>query len=243
MNKLDKALSALDKKVDNIDFMKNFFKRYFSIVSTVTFALFVVLFIFRVFYTRPNLVAAIIEDDIKLISLALEKIDARCDILSIDKESSEIDFLNVSQFHGSQVGPLNLAHPKNWEGPYLHVNPIYQGQFYRIIKTAEGFFVVPGDGARLPNGLVVGKDFRITQWTRVSDLIKEGGPLTYEKKKLATKLIFKVGDWKRWHLREKTVKTLDRVVREFNEAMPFTKNDYEVEELKPGEPEEEILYG
>jgi hypothetical protein len=204
---------------------RNFFKKYFPIMSTTFLVVLIFLFVLRVFYARPALVASIIEDDIRQITLMLEKIDARCNILSIDDDRNEVDFLNVKSFTGSKVGPFNLAYPRRWEGPYLHVNPSISGKHYEIIKAADGVFVVPGQGVNLPNGFEIGKDFVLDRKTAVNSLLREGGHLRYGKKKFATKLTFKIGDWDSWHLKEKTVKDLDRMIREFNETMPFTKNE------------------
>ena len=66
----------------------------------------------------------------------------------------------VKSFEGSEVGSLNLAYPKKWQGPYLGDNPTFQGKAYQIIRTKNGYFVTPGDGIMLPNGLVIGRDFK-----------------------------------------------------------------------------------
>jgi len=223
---IKETLNNIDKKFDTkFGFVKNFFKRYFPVISTLFLSLIVTVFVIRVFYSRPRIVAAIIEDDIKLITLALEKIDARCNILTIEDTHNEIDFLNTKSFSGSQVGPISLAYPKKWEGPYLRISPTLQEKFYEIVKAKDGVFVMPGRGVRLPNGLVVGKDFNVDREAEVLKLAGKGGPLSYEDKKFASKLIFKIGDWDSWHLKEETVKDINRMLKEFNEAMPFTCND------------------
>lgn len=225
MRDLKKALTVFDRKVNaRFGFAKKFFSQYFPFVSTLFFVLIFVIFLFRFFYSRPRIVAAIIADDVKLITLALEKIDTRCNILSVEGDVSDVDFLNVKTFSGSQVGPLALAYPKRWEGPYVTVNPTLQDIFYEIVRAADGIFVMPGRGVRLPNGLTVGKEFMVTRQTKVSELIKESGPLRYEDSVFASKLVFKIGDWDAWHLKEETVRRLNRMLREINEAMPFTQN-------------------
>lgn len=226
MKGIKETLNNIDVKIDEkFGFVKGFFKRYFPVISTLFFAFIVFVFVIRVFYSRPRIVSAIIEDDIKLITLALEKIDAKCNILSVEDDYNEIDFLNVKSFSGSQVGPINLAYADRWEGPYLRVNPTLQEKFYEIVKAKDGLFIMPGRGVRLPNGLVVGEDFKVTSETEVATLTEKGGPLSHYGKTFATKLMFKVGDWDPWHFREETVKDLDRMIKEFNEAMPFTQND------------------
>ena len=182
----------------------------------------ILVFSIRVFYSRPRIVASLIEDDIAQIVLALEKIDADCNILQLEDEYNEIDFLTVKNFKGSQVGALSLAYPERWQGPYLNVNPTLCGQF---VKVRDGLFVVPGRGVLLPNDLIVGKDFEITTRTYVAELIRKGAPLEYEDRVFAKKLLFKVGDWDPWLIKKNTIKRLDRMLEEFHEAMPYAKNE------------------
>lgn len=196
VKKINKTFRKIDRKVDKkFGFLKRFFNRYFSVIGAVFFSLIFVVFMIRFFYSRPRIVASIIEDDLKLIVLALDKIDARCSILGFEDDYNEVDFLNIGSFVGSQVGPMSLAYPRKWEGPYLRVNPSLQGIFYEVVRAKDGFFVVPGRGTKLPSGLVVGKDFKITPETSVSNLIEEGGPLKYGNSFLVEKLIFEIGDW------------------------------------------------
>ena len=193
----------------------------------------------RIIYTRPYLVASIIEDDLQLIALALDKIDSRCDILSVENDRADINFLNVKQFSGSRVGPLNLAHKKNWEGPYLQTNPTMQGKFYELIRAKDGLFIVPGFGVKLPNGLVVGNEIKFGPQKDLGMLLLQGKPLNYGGCKMAYKIRFKIGDWtlfsKKEHQasqeklrRTRMINKVGRLIKEFNEAMPFTQNDVDI---------------
>ena len=47
------------------------------------------------------------------------RIHKTCVIIDFDEQKNHINFLNVEKFTGSEVGPMNLAHPEKWEGPYL----------------------------------------------------------------------------------------------------------------------------
>lgn len=227
MGKINRTLAKIDRKVDkNLGFLRKFFSKYFPVVSTLFFALLVIVFVAKIFYSRPRIIASIIEDDIKLIALALEKIDAKCSILTIEGDHNEVDFLNVEKFSGSQVGPIGLAYADRWEGPYLRINPTFQETFYEIVKAKDGIFVMPGRGAVLPSGLEIGKDFIVGTGTEVEKMTKEGGPLTFKGKKFASKLLFTIGDWETWQIKEETVKDIDRMIKEFNDAMPFTCNTY-----------------
>jgi hypothetical protein len=226
MDDIEKTFSKIDSKVDRkLKFVKYFFNRYFPVVSTLFFAVIILVFAIRIFYSRPRIIASIIEDDVKLVTLVLEKIDAKCNILNIEDDYNEVNFLNVASFKGSQVGPINLAYPDRWEGPYLRVNPTIQKKFYEIVRAKDGYFVMPGKGVRLPHGLVMGEDIKITSETAVRPMLERESPLLYEGRFFAAKLMFKVGDWDSWHMREKTVHDLNRMLKEFGEAMPFTYNN------------------
>ena len=226
MEKIDKFFSYLDSKFDkNCGFIAKFFKKYFFVISTTFFGLLVLLFMIRLFYSRPYSVASVIEDDIKVISLALKRIDKECNILSIEEDYNEINFLTVKSFDTSRVGPLSLAYPKKWNGPYVSVTPTIQDKSYELVKAGDGVFVMPGQGVHLPNGLVVGKDFVVDKNTKVASLLQKGGPLTYKDKQFAMKLVFAVGDWDPWFLKQKTVKEIDQMLERFVDRMSFTKNE------------------
>lgn len=226
MGKIDKIFSKIDKKVDRNFFgVKNFFKNNFQFISTLFIFLLVMTLVLRLFYSRPQMVASIIEDDINQITLMLKRIDVKCNILSINKDRSDVDFLNIKSFSGSQVGPLNLAYPDKWEGPYLRVNPSIKGKYYEIVKVKDGIFVIPGRGVKLPNGLTIGKDFDISKENVMSFFVKAGGMLTYRGRRFAKPITFKIGDWDPWIFRDKNIRDLDRIIRELDEAMPYTSND------------------
>jgi len=53
---------------------------------------------------------------------------------------------------------MNLAHPDKWQGPYVQENPTIYHIAYQVVSTKKGYFITPGDGVRLPNKKVVGKD-------------------------------------------------------------------------------------
>ncbi len=132
--------------------------------------------------------------------------------------------MTVEEFSGSEVGSLNLAYPKNWRGPYLRENPVFQGKLYDIVKTKEGVFVIPGKGAKLPNNLVLGKDFKITFQSSIVQMIKEGGELNYNGQPLAMQLKFKIGDWGKEKMTAEEIEEIKSILEEFNRAMPFTQN-------------------
>lgn len=135
-------------------------------------ALFVYTVYFFMFQARHE-INELASTDVKNLKEVLQKIDAQCQIMSFDQEKSYINFLNVGCFEGSEVGPMNLAYPKKWQGPYVKENPTMQGFYYYVLKTRNGYYIVPGDGVRLTNGKVLGKDIIITGVTDIEQLLKK----------------------------------------------------------------------
>ena len=206
-------------------FFGGFFKRYFAVVSSTLLALLVVIFILRMVHSKPRYVATIMNDDVTIIAAAIEKIDKDCSILSFEHERNFVDFLNIKSFVGSRVGSINCAYPENWKGPYIINNPTIHEKFYEVVKVKDGFIVAPGHGVKLPNGKVVGVDFKIDSDSIGEDLIKEGGPLYYKGKRLAAPLTFMIGDWdKSEEEKVKRMNELGDMLKRFNEAMPFVKD-------------------
>ena len=102
----------------------------FLIVLFFTGLVFLAFFNLRV--TSKGYLADIIDRDVKELKSILERIDKECKILSFDYQKNRINFLNVKSFSGSEVGSINLAFPKKWEGPYLLDNPTYQEKEYLL---------------------------------------------------------------------------------------------------------------
>ncbi len=201
-------------------------KNYFPYFSVSLLSLLVVLFFWTTYNDKPKFITSVITMDIKNIVDSLNKIDKECNILSIENECNYVDFLNVEKFSGSEVGCLNLAFPKNWAGPYLSLNPTLQGKLYEIIKRKDGNYVLPGRGVKLPNNLIVGKDFDYysADLASIDKMLADGGQLNYKGTPLGAKLTFEVGDWGREELRSKTTYDINQMLLEFNKAIPFTYN-------------------
>lgn len=130
----------------------------------------------------------LIADHVLLIAQKLEDIHRDCHIISFEHQANYVDFLNVISFAGSEVGPLNLAYPKNWKGPYLEDNPTMQEKYYQIVRTKKGYFVVPGVGVKLSNGEVIGTDIIFNEDTDIQALTQAGNPLFFNGRALAVKL-------------------------------------------------------
>ena len=233
MKNLDKVVHDLDKKIDKkMTPIWRFMQKYFVIFSASFLTILMVIFVFRVFSDRTQILTTVIRDDLASIVEILAQIDKECNILDIREAGAVIDFLTVEKFAGSVVGPLNLAHPQHWKGPYLSQNPTIQQKFYEIVRARDGYFIVPGQGASLPNALVMGKDIVIDSNVAVEPMLKEGGSLYYKNQAFAAKLNFRIGDWDTARLDQQTAAEVGKVLQEFNEALPYAQRSGLEEEIK-----------
>jgi len=108
----------------------------------------------------------------------------------------------------------------------LRNNPTVQEKFYEVVKAKDGLFVIPGVGVKLPNGKTIGKEIKIDENVNVSPMLNDGGFLTFENQKLGAQLKFKIGDWnKPVKIQNKKMENISNLLKEFNEAMPFTENE------------------
>src|SRR3990172_12711866 len=145
MKKLDIAMNRVDHYIEHrFAPLWRFLQKYFVVFSATLLSLLLVVFFFRIFRSRTEVLGAVIIDDLAHIERVLNQVDKECNILSIRTERAVLDFFTVVKFAGSTVGCLNLAHPKKWKGPYLQQNPSVQGKLYEVVGTKEGYFVIPG---------------------------------------------------------------------------------------------------
>lgn len=143
-------------------------------MSVVIAALFLMVFLGSIWvywYKAQQAKDKIIAGDVALLAQILNTIDRECGILSFEHTKNNIDFLNVISFEGSEVGPINLKHPENWQGAYLKDNPTIQEKYYQVINTDHGYWVAPGDGVKLSNGLQIGKDIVFNKDTNMQKLV------------------------------------------------------------------------
>lgn len=130
-----------------------------------------------------------IVNDIAILGSIFKKINEACEIVDFKfQQNNAIDYLQVIAFEGSELGSMALKHPKKWKGPYLRDNLTAQGKFYQIVKTNDGYFIVPGDGVILHNGKTVGKDIKFDLNANIPALIKDPEMLQFQGKPLAAKL-------------------------------------------------------
>jgi len=121
-----------------------------------------------------TIVDEIATSDIARLQTVFDNINQSCQILSFDRQKNPIDFLTVKSFVGSEVGPMNLAYPKRWQGPYVQDNPDIKGIYYQVVVTDHGHFITPGDGVTLSDGKVIGTDIPLDKSANIQNLIKSG---------------------------------------------------------------------
>lgn len=130
-----------------------------------------------------------IVDDVARLAQIFKRIDERCKIMGFDRQKNPIDFLTVEKFVGSEIGSMNLMRPQDWEGPYAADNPAVQGRVYDVVRTGKGYFIVPGDGVRLNNGKIVGKDLILDEQADVEQLATDPQALQFEGRPMAAKIM------------------------------------------------------
>jgi len=161
------------------------------IIPSLTVLLFVVLVaisLYKMFYDVKIAADVIIAKEVKVLVNIFKRIDKKCKIISFDYQKNRINFLNVEKFAGSEVGPMNLVYPQNWEGPYLKDNPTIQDKEYQIVRTKNGYFITPGDGIKLSNGKIVGKDIILNQEADISRMMTDEKALNFKGEALAAPL-------------------------------------------------------
>ncbi len=149
---------------------------------------FLILSFVNFFYRSDMVTGTVITQGVKRLANIFQTIHRQCTILGFDNQQNKINFLNVEKFTGSEVGPMNLAHPEKWEGPYVCENPTVQSKEFMVVRTNQGYFITPGNGVRLPNGKVIGKDILLTKNADIEVLMKDRNALFFKERSLAQKL-------------------------------------------------------
>ena len=161
------------------------------VIPVLTVFLFLVLVgisLYQMFYEVKIVSDVMIAKEVRVLVDIFKRIDKKCKIIGFDYQKNPINFLNVEKFVGSEVGPMNLAYPKNWEGPYLRDNPTIQDKEYQIVKTKQGYFVTPGDGVKLSNDKVVGKDIVLDEKADIPKMMVDKKALNFKGNALAAPL-------------------------------------------------------
>ncbi len=152
---------------------------FFAILTSV-----VIKFLTQVRVANDELIA----DHVVQLQQIFKGINERCKITAFRHKKDHLDFLNVISFAGSVVGPMNLLEPQNWEGPYLEESLTIGGVEYQIVGTKTGYYIVPGDGVKLSNGLVIGKSLMITPQSNIEQMIRDPQALMSNNRELAAKI-------------------------------------------------------
>src|SRR5258708_4174387 len=132
-------------------------------ISFLTIAVLALLIGLTIFNWRGSFkrdIGEFISQDIAHLVAIFEDINNTAGILSFDHQKNDINFLNIKKngFVGSEIGSLNLIHPDKWQGPYEKEIPRIEEEDYMVVRSKKGYFVTPGDGVKLPNGKIIGKD-------------------------------------------------------------------------------------
>lgn len=130
----------------------------------------------------------LIADHVAQLHEIFQKINSTCKITGFRHQKDHIDFLNVSSFEGSVIGPMNLLEPKNWKGPYLKESLTMNGKEYQILKTKTGYYIVPGDGVKLANGKVIGTTLLVTPLSDIESMMRDPNALLSSNRPLAARI-------------------------------------------------------
>ncbi|HEX2977746.1 MAG TPA: hypothetical protein VHO47_01360 [Candidatus Babeliales bacterium] len=163
-------------------------KKHIAIASIAIVAALILLVLISSLTTWYQTKAAtdiVIVNHISQLSAIFTKINDDAGIMDFDHQKNYIDFLNVKSFSGSEVGSMNLAYPDKWQGPYLKENPTVQEQNYQVVRTKKGFFIVPGNGVKLSNGKVIGKDIVLDENADIPAMMADEKMLNFKGKALA----------------------------------------------------------
>lgn len=165
--------------------VKNFL---IPIVAVVAFVIFLAISTADLWRQSKVNIGMIIAQDVVQLRDVFHKIHRDCMIIDFDDQKSSINFLNVGSFSGSEVGPMNLVHAKKWQGPYMKDNPTIQKIAYQVVTTKKGYFITPGDGVKLPNGKIVGKDIILDKKADIAALARDKNALLFNDYPLAVPL-------------------------------------------------------
>ncbi len=168
--------------------MKRYGRLIIGVFTGAVIGGFLILSFVNFFYRSDIVTGTVITQEVKRLAQIFQTIHKQCTILGFDNQQNNINFLNVEKFTGSEVGPMNLARPEKWEGPYVCENPTIQSKEFMVVRTSDGYFITPGNGVRLPNGKVIGKDILLTKDADIEALMKDKNALYFKDRSLAQKL-------------------------------------------------------
>ncbi len=165
-------------------------KSLFPLISVVVIALLIGITAYNWRGSLKRNTGLVIAQDVAHLATILEDINNTAGILGFDRQKNDINFLNIKKdgFIGSELGSMNLIHPNRWQGPYEKEMPRMQEEDYMIVRTRNGYWITPGEGVRLPNGKIIGKDLILDEDADIESMIQEGQSLNFQGRALASKI-------------------------------------------------------
>ncbi len=154
------------------------------VVGVIFFCIFSFVLIKFVFQARKANDEQIAEH-INQLDNIFTKINNTCKIIGFSHKKEDIDFLTVKDFVGSVVGPLHLAMPEKWQGPYLDRNLTIDGIEYQVVLAKSGYYVIPGDNVTLSNGKIINKTIKFSPETDIDIMMRDSNYLLSNGKPLA----------------------------------------------------------
>jgi hypothetical protein len=161
---------------------------YLPIAVITAFAVFVGITFMDTWYRAKDDAGTMMATEVIKLRDIFHRIHKTCEIIDFDAQKNPINFLNVEKFNGSEVGPMNLVYPEKWQGPYVKDNPTMYHIAYQVVSTKRGYYVTPGDGVKLPNNKIVGKDIILDQKANIDEMMLNDQELMYKNKPLAAYL-------------------------------------------------------
>jgi hypothetical protein len=169
--------------------MKRLKKHYFlSIIVIAGIIFFIGITLMDSWYRAKDDAGMMMVSQVIILRDIFHRIHKTCQIIDFDAQKNPINFLNVEKFTGSEVGPMNLVYPEKWQGPYLKENPTMYHIAYQVVSTKQGYYVTPGDGVKLPNKKIVGKDIILDQKANIDAMMANPQELMYKDRALAARL-------------------------------------------------------
>lgn len=174
--------------------MKHFFSKHGRVIIPIAalgvVALILATILYTVYFSSLDYRAAQIADDVAYLARVFDDIERTAGIAGFDYQKNRIDFLNIKKdgFVGSEVGSLNLKEPKKWQGPYSKEIATFNEEDYMVVKTNQGYFIVPADGTVLANGKTIGIDIILDEHADINAMMINDHQLAHKGKSLAAKI-------------------------------------------------------
>jgi S-adenosylmethionine hydrolase len=67
-------------------------------------------------------------------------------------------------------------------------NPEMQGKEYIVVRTKKGYFITPGNGVKLPNGVIIGQNLILDENADIQEMMNNRNKLYFHGRALAAKI-------------------------------------------------------